>query len=60
MEDGQWRVNVREIETDKVIHTVACRSERDAERVETGLSINLNHEKFYTEVADHGEYATTP
>lgn len=54
--NGEWRVNVRKQETDEVNHTVWCKSEREADRVERGMNINLNHDDFYTEVADHGSF----
>ena len=54
---GQWRVNVRDGDmSGPVSHTVWCKSERDAERVESGMRINMNLYEFETEVADSGDY----
>ena len=40
--------------TDLVFHTVGARgmSKRKAEKVEDGLNISLNHEKFWTRVVE--------
>jgi len=54
--NGRWRVNIRETASDTVIHTIWCNSEREAERVERGVGINLNHDRFHTEIADHGDF----
>jgi len=35
-------------ETDDVVKSIECSSERDADRVSYGLNINLNHEKYFT------------
>jgi hypothetical protein len=45
-----WSVKVIESATGKVVKEMKVNSERQADRIETGLSINLNHEKFHTEV----------
>ena len=55
--NGKWRVNVRCTTDHEVQHTVWCKSERDAEKVQRGMNINMNHDAYYTEVADHGEFA---
>lgn len=44
-----WFVEV--IDNDGVvIKTFSCASERSAERVERGVSINLDHEKYSTRI----------
>jgi len=46
-----WRVRVIEWETDETVRAIQCKSEREAEKVESGLNINMASE-FYTEVDD--------
>jgi len=43
-----WVVKVISRETDEVVKEVQVETERAAHRVENGLNINLNHERFYT------------
>lgn len=43
-------VKIIETETGKVVQEIPCKGEREAERVERGANINLNHEKFHTEI----------
>ncbi len=43
-------VKIIETETGKVVQEIPCNGEREAERVERGANINLNHEKFHTEI----------
>ena len=45
-----WRVKVVEDDTQEVVKTIRCHTEREAERVERGLLINLNHERFHTSI----------
>jgi len=45
-----WSVAVVEHDTEKVVRSVKCASEREAERVERGLNINLDHRFYYTEI----------
>ena len=35
---------------ESVIKRVECQSERHAEKVEDGININLNHEKYFTRI----------
>ena len=43
------RVVIISYETGKPIHSIECgTSERKAERVEQGVNININHDKYYT------------
>ena len=46
----QWRVEVVEDATQEVVKTIQCHTQREAERVERGLSINMNHADYYTEI----------
>lgn len=50
-------IEVIEFKTNKVTHRidVTGKPERQIERVEDGLNINLNHELYYTQV---NEYTT--
>ena len=41
-------VKVINAETGEVVKEVECESERQAERMDDGLNINLNHQQFYT------------
>ena len=45
-----WRVEVVEDATQEVVKTIQCHTKREAERVERGLLINLNHERFHTSI----------
>ena len=40
-------VEVRESATDKVVERLGPMDERKAEKVERGLEINLDHERYY-------------
>ncbi len=46
----KWFVDIIEHGTEKVEKSMECRSETDADRVDGGVNINLNHEKFYTRI----------
>lgn len=48
-----WQVEIRDIDTDEIIEVIECSGERSAERVENGVNINLNKEKYYTEVSQN-------
>ena len=51
----QYFVEVRKIATDEVIKRMGPHSERSAERIERGVSVNLNHEEFYTEIVSNDD-----
>lgn len=34
--------------TGEIVENIKCGSRRDAERVESGVNINLNHDNYYT------------
>lgn len=44
------KVRIIELKTGNIVKEIEAGLERDAERVERGLNINLNHNKFYTEI----------
>lgn len=52
-----WKVEIRYHEDDSVEHTVGEEGmpRRVAERVENGVNINLDHERFYTELVEKAE-----
>ena len=52
-----WKVQIIETETGRVEDSIPCYSERDAERVERGVLINLNHDKYHTEIVDGAQEA---
>ena len=43
-------VQVRKIDTDEIVKELGPKSERECERIERGLEINLNHEAYYTAI----------
>ena len=47
-----WKVQIIETETDHVEDSIPCGGEREAERVERGVLINLNHDKYHTVIVD--------
>lgn len=51
----QKYVEIVETKTDRVERRMGPMSERQAERVERGAEINLNHERFYVRVIDAEE-----
>ncbi len=46
----RWFVEIVEYDTERVDKSMRCHSERDAEKVDRGANINLNHERFYTRI----------
>ncbi len=50
MASKKWRVEIVAYEGDKVVKTMEAMSERQAEKLERGVSINMNHENYYTRV----------
>ena len=43
-----YKIKVIKADTGEVVKTLETATERSAERVERGLSINLNHSDYYT------------
>jgi hypothetical protein len=50
-------IEVVDYKTKKVIHRmdVSSKSERSVERIEDGLNINLNHDKYFSRVQESEE-----
>lgn len=48
----QYCVQVVNTKTDAVVKKLGPMSEANAERVERGVLINLNHEEFHTEIVE--------
>jgi len=53
------KVQVVDIKFGAVVHSVNCNSERSAERVEQGMSINLNHAEYFTRIVPNEETELT-
>lgn len=45
-----YYVEIVEFETNKVIKSMGPMSERKADRVDSGVTINLNHDRYFTRV----------
>lgn len=43
-----WEVQIIESSTGHIVRSIPCSSERAAEKVERGVLINLNHDKYHT------------
>ena len=54
MTDPVWKVQVVSYVDGTVVKTLTAPTERQAERIERGLEINLNHELFYTLIVKDG------
>ncbi len=52
---SDWKIEVVDSTTDKVVKTFKADSEREANRIDDGLNINLNHEAFWTRVVPSKE-----
>ena len=49
----KFTVEVVEYASSNVVHRIPCNgSKRDAEKTESGVNRNLNHEKFYTRISE--------
>lgn len=46
----EYEVQIIDADTDKVIDAIPAKTEHSAERIERGVNINLNHEKYYTQI----------
>ncbi len=47
-----YKVQIVSFENDEVVREVICKTEHEANRVEAGMSINLNHEKYYAQIIE--------
>jgi hypothetical protein len=54
---AQWRVEVVETATGKVVQSIPCTYERKADGIERGLLRNLDRAKFHTRVIEPGSFA---
>ena len=52
-----WKVQIIETESGRVEMSIPCDGEHAAERVERGVLINLNHDKYHTEIVDGAQEA---
>lgn len=52
MKKQGWAVKVVEDATGEVVKLLPARDQRDAEKIERGLEINLNHEKYTCSVVE--------
>ena len=52
-----WKVQIIETETGRVEMSIPCGDEHVAERVERGVLININHDKYHTEIVDDAQEA---
>ena len=50
-----FKVQIIEYGTENVVKEIPCSSERKAEKVDRGVSINLDHEHYYTMIVTPGE-----
>lgn len=48
--NNTWKVNVIYDETGETIKTFEALTERSANRLENGLNINLDHNRYYTSI----------
>ena len=62
MQTQSYYIEVRELETDKVVKRMGPHNERRAERIDDGLNHNLNHDKYYTVIVTNetGEFSDGP
>lgn len=52
MKKTGWAVQIVEDATGKVVESIPAKSEREAEKIERGVDINLNHDRFTCSVVD--------
>ena len=52
---AQWRVEVVAIATGEVVRSIPCEYERKAEKVDAGLTRQLDHARFFTRIVAPGE-----
>lgn len=46
------KVIIIECDTNSTVEEINCSNYENAIKVEMGININLNHERFYTEIKD--------
>ena len=47
-----WEIRIIESDTGRIERILKCSGERVAEQIERGVLINLNRDKYHTEVID--------
>lgn len=47
-----WEVKIIDAETEEVVKRIKCSSESKADRVAAGVSINLNHDKYFVDATE--------
>lgn len=54
------RIEIVETETGEVVHSIDCsgKTERQIERAERGVNINLNHQDFHTRIVEEATHDT--
>ncbi len=53
---AEYYVDIIQYDTDEVVETLGpYASERQADRADSGVNINLDHERFYTQIRKEGD-----
>lgn len=47
----RFNVEVVDLDTDDIIKSITCYSEKEADTVEKGVNRNLNHFQYYTQIS---------
>lgn len=55
---GKIKVHVRERATNEIVKTLEADTEQQAERMERGLLINMDREKYFVDVETPGDVQT--
>ena len=51
----KYYIEVVEYESGEVVSRMEASSEREAEKIDRGVNINLNHENYYTRIMESGD-----
>ena len=51
----KYYVEIVEFGTKEIVKRIECKSERQADKVDNGANINLNHDKYYTRIVTEEE-----
>ena len=54
-ENAAFCIEVVDETTNSVVKAIDCASQRQADRIESGLNINLNHERYFTRIVSKGD-----
>lgn len=52
----QYYIHIVETETGEIANCIGPTSEHNAEKVERGVLVNLNHEAYYTDMVSEEEH----